>query len=53
MITVAGLHKAMGGKPVLQGVDLEIAKGESCVIITAIPKCLGFVIVVCSVTSKR
>jgi len=33
MIKIAGLHKALGGKPVLQGVDLQIAKGESCVII--------------------
>ncbi len=33
MIKVTGLQKAMGGKPVLQGVDLSVAKGESCVII--------------------
>ncbi len=33
MIDVMGLQKAMGGKPVLQGVDLRVTKGESCVII--------------------
>ena len=33
MIRIVGLHKALGGKPVLQGVDLEIARGEIMVVI--------------------
>ncbi|WEF25769.1 ATP-binding cassette domain-containing protein [Paracoccus sp. S3-43] len=33
MIQIAGLHKSFGGKPVLAGVDLAVAQGESlCVI---------------------
>lgn len=33
MITLTGVHKTLGEKPVLRGVDLEVGKGESCVII--------------------
>lgn len=33
MIRIVGLHKTFGGKPVLQGVDLEIARGEVMVVI--------------------
>lgn len=32
MITVADLHKTLGTQEVLRGVDLEITKGETCVI---------------------
>lgn len=33
MIHIVGLHKSFGGKPVLQGVDLEIERGEIMVVI--------------------
>lgn len=33
MITLAGLHKTFEGAPVLRGVDLHVAKGESMVVI--------------------
>ena len=33
MIRVEGLHKAFGGTPVLRGVALDVARGESCVVI--------------------
>ena len=33
MIEIAGLYKTFGGKAVLQGVDLNVAKGETAVII--------------------
>lgn len=33
MIALHGVHKTMGGKPVLRGVDLTVAKSESMVII--------------------
>ena len=35
MITVSGLHKSFAGTPVLRGVDLSVATGESLVIIGA------------------
>src|SRR5512136_1481571 len=33
MIRIVDLHKTFGGKPVLQGVDLEIERGEIMVVI--------------------
>lgn len=33
MIRIAGLSKSFGGTPVLRGVDLEVARGESMVVI--------------------
>jgi phospholipid/cholesterol/gamma-HCH transport system ATP-binding protein len=33
MITLAGIHKTFEGNHVLRGLDLSVAKGESCVII--------------------
>ncbi len=33
MIKVADVHKSLGGKPVLAGVDLEVRKGETMVVI--------------------
>ena len=33
MIRIVGLHKSFGDKPVLRGVDLEIARGEIMVVI--------------------
>lgn len=33
MITLSGIHKSFGAKQVLRGLDLEVGRGESCVII--------------------
>ncbi|WP_417253697.1 ABC transporter ATP-binding protein [Celeribacter sp.] len=33
MISLKNVHKAFGSKEILRGVDLDVAKGESCVII--------------------
>ena len=33
MIALADVHKSFGDKPVLQGVTLQVARGESCVVI--------------------
>ncbi|MDQ7780932.1 MAG: ABC transporter ATP-binding protein, partial [Planctomycetota bacterium] len=33
MITIRDLHKTLGGKPVLRGVNLEVRKGETIVIV--------------------
>ena len=32
-ISLSGVHKSFGAKKVLQGIDLEVAQGESMVVI--------------------